>query len=131
VAGVLLGIVAFVAILYLMTKFSLVSPVIAIDRMLNPVAVLQRSWQLTKGNSVRLFLFYVLLVIVAIVISIVIGLVAALLGALAGASGALIVSGVFNALVNMAFVIVFLAILAAVHRQLSGPSAESVSETFE
>jgi len=130
-AGLLLGIVALVAFAYLMTKLSLTSPVIAIERVLNPIAALQRSWQLTKGNSVRLFLFYVLLVVALLVLSIVVGLVVALVGVVGGEEGGLIVMGVLNGLFNMAFVVIFLAVLAAVHRQLAGPSAESIGETFE
>lgn len=129
--GAILSLVALVACIYLMVKFSLTSPVIGIDRLLNPIAVLQRSWRLTKGNSVRLFLFYLLLLIAATVLSIVIGLVVGLIAALAGDGGALIISGVLNALLNMIFVVVLLAVLAAVHRQLAGPSAAAVSETFE
>ncbi len=128
--GAAVSLVAVVASVYLMVKFSLTSPVIAIDRVMNPISALQRSWALTKGNSVRLFLFYVLLLIAALVLSIVIGLIVGLVAAVAG-DGAIIVSGVFNALLNMIFVVVVLGVLAAVHRQLAGPSAATVSETFE
>ena len=124
-------IVAVVALLYLVTKFSLTPPVIAIERVLNPVAALQRSWQLTKGNSLRLFLFYLLLIIALIVVSIVVGFVVALVGVIGGPDGGLIVTGVLNGLFNMLFLAVFLAVLAAAHRQLAGPSGEAIGETFE
>ena len=132
IAGaVLLGIVAVVALLYLVTKFSLTPPVIAIERVLNPITALQRSWQLTKGNSLRLFLFYLLLIIALIVVSIVVGFVVALVGVIGGPDSGLIVTGVLNGLFNMLFLAVFLAVLAAAHRQLAGPSGEAIGETFE
>lgn len=129
--GLLTGLLAMVAIVYLLTKFSLATPVIVIDEVTNPVRALSRSWALTKGNSLRLFLFYLLLFIVLIVVALVLAIVIGVIAALAGPSGALIANGLMNALVNMVAVSVILAVLAAAHRQLSGPSAASVSEAFE
>ena len=129
--GLLAGLVAGPVLIYLLTKFSLSTPVIAIEGQLNPFAVLARSWRLTKGNSLRLFLFYLLLFIVLIVVSMVLGMVIAALTLLAGDEGGLIVSGLFNAVLNLVTVVIVLAVLAAVHRQLAGPSAAAVSETFE
>src|SRR3546814_10348254 len=60
------------------------SDVCSSDLLLNPVAILARSWRLTKGNSLRLAVFYVLLIIaigvVAILVTLVSGLVFAALG---------------------------------------------------
>src|SRR5690606_1038998 len=58
-----LGTIAVILAAYVMVKVSLSGPVIAIDKVYNPLKVLARSWRLTKGNSVRLFLFYLLLFI--------------------------------------------------------------------
>ena len=128
--GVMVGIVALVVLAYLFTKFSLSIVVIVAERVMNPVTAIARSWALTKGNSLRIFLFYVLLFIVLIVIAIVMSIVLGIIGALAGPSGVLFVSGLSNALFNMIFVAVYLAVLAAVHRQLSG-SAATIGQTFE
>ena len=49
--AVLLGIVAVVALLYLVTKFSLTPPVIAIERVLNPVAVVHAASPLSRSAS--------------------------------------------------------------------------------
>lgn len=128
--GVLLGIVGLVVIAYMMVKFSLSSPVIAIEKSFNPIRVLQRSWMLTKGNSLRLFGFYVLLVLVFIVISAIASMVWAAFSILGDQVG-LFASAIGGAILSMAFSVVMLAVLAAVHRQLAGPSAPAVSETFE
>ena len=36
-----------------------------------------------------------------------------------------------TARVNAVFFAIFLSVLAAIHRQLAGPSAETVSQTFD
>lgn len=127
-----LGTIAVVGFVYLWVKFSLVSPVIAIDRTFNPLTALQRSWQLTKGNSLRLFAFFLLvivaIVVVGLILSLVIGLLAALLGT--GTAG-LLVTGIFSGALGAAYTVLFMSILAAVHRQLSGGTTEDVSATFE
>ena len=43
----------------------------------------------------------------------------------------LIGSGLINSAVNAVVIVLMLGVLAAVHRQLAGPSAESMGETFE
>jgi len=128
--AVLLGMIAVVAMIYVWVKVSLLAPVIAIDKVVNPIAALSRSWQLTKGNSLRITLFFVLLVIAAMVISLVLGLVFGVFS-LIGDHAFLIISAIGNGLVNMAVVVVMLAVLAAIHRQLSGKSNGTISQTFE
>lgn len=128
--GVLLGLVGFVIAIYLYVKFSLVSPVIAIERKLNPFTVLRRSWDLTKGNSLRLFLFYLLLVVVLFVVTALASMLWAIFGIM-GEQAGLFASAIGGALVTMASVAIFLAVLAAVHRQLSGGSSEAIRETFD
>lgn len=129
--AVLTGLAAFIIGLYLFIKFSLVTPVIAIDGILNPVRVLQRSWQLTKGNSLRLLGFYALLFLAMGVLSAVVTMVVGVLFAAMGGQAELIGNGLFAALLNAVFVVVFLGVLAGIHRQLSGPSPAKISTTFE
>jgi hypothetical protein len=129
-AGVLMGIVAVVALLYVYTKFSLMVPVIVAEEVMNPIRALRRSWSLTKGNSVRLFLFYVLIFVVFFVVMMVFGIVGSVLGLIAGEDANIIVSGLISAAANMIGLTLYLAVLAAVHRQLSG-GAKNVGATFE
>ncbi|ANY19483.1 Membrane domain of glycerophosphoryl diester phosphodiesterase [Tsuneonella dongtanensis] len=128
--GVLVGIVAFVLLVYLFTKFLLVTPVIAIERVGNPLAALGRSWRLTKGNSLRLFFFILLLLVALVVVGGVISMILGLILALAGEEVARIGNAIVSGLVNGVFYVIFLAVLAAIHRQLTGGSPEAVSETF-
>lgn len=129
--AVILGIVLFVVLIYVAVKFSLLAPVIAIDKVYNPFTALLRSWRLTKGNSVRLFAFYALLLIALVVVSGVIGMIVMLVFGLMGEEVMLVGSGLINSAVNAVVIVLMLGVLAAVHRQLAGPSAQSVGETFE
>ncbi len=129
--GVILVLIAVILTIYVMVKISLAGPVIAIDKVYNPFKVLTNSWRLTKGNSIRLFLFYLLLFIAYIVIALVVSAVIGLLAVVAGSSIGLALNAIVSALISAVVTVIFVAVLAAVHRQLSGPSAAAVSETFE
>ena len=90
------------------------------------------SWTLTKGNSLLLFAFYVMLVIVFFVISVVLSMVFGVVFALLGQGTALLIAnGILSGALGAAATMVFTAVLAAVHRQLAGPSAGNISRTFE
>lgn len=117
--GVLLLLVVCVAAIYLVVKFSLTMPVVGIERVYNPLAALARSWRLTKGNSLRLFFFYFLIMVAGLVVVIVIEMVLGVVFALFGAEGQAIGNGVVSSLLNAAWATLFLAILAAAHRQLA------------
>lgn len=125
------GLAALVGFFYLFTKFSLLPPVIAIEGTLNPLGALKRSWQLTKGNSLRLFLFYALLVVAMMVVFIVLSMIVGLVLAVVGGQVLVFGQGVMASALNAAWVTLFLAILAGVHRQLAGDSTGRLSETFE
>lgn len=127
----LVGLIGVVFMVYAMIKFSLVAQVIAIDRILNPVAALKRSWLLTKGNSVRLLGFYFLLLLAIGVTSLIVTMIFGVVFAALGGQAELVGNGVVSSAINAVFVVIFMAVLAAVHRQLAGPSAEAVQEVFE
>lgn len=129
VAG-LLGLVGVVLAVYVWIKLSLATPVIGIEKRMNPIAALQRSWQLTKGNSLLLFAFYLLLGLVIIVVTVVAGMVFAIFGIM-GEQVGLFASAIGGALISMCVTSIMLAVLAAVHRQLSGGATETVRETFD
>lgn len=117
--AVLFGIVALVLALYVFTKLSLVAPVIAIEGVLNPITALRKSWTLTKGNSVRLFFFYLLILIACMVAGGLLSLILNLGFALGGEEVQLFGAAVVSALINSALVVLFVALLAAIHTQLA------------
>lgn len=118
--AVIVGLLTIVAMIYVAVKISLITPVIAIDKVYNPLRAVARSWQMTKGNSLRLLAFYALLVLAIGVVSIVISLFVVLVFGLMGDEIALIGSAIFNAAINAVYVVLMLGVLAAVHRQLAG-----------
>lgn len=126
----LMAFIGLIIAIYIWIKFSLISPVIAIEKVMNPVTALARSWKLTKGNSMRLFAFFVLLVICAGVLWLVVSLVLTLFGVFGEEIG-LFAMAIGSGLMSMAFTTVMLVVLAAVHRQLSGAGGEPVGKTFE
>lgn len=126
------GMLAFVLCLYIVTKMSLVSPVIAIEDVKNPLAAIARSWQLTKGNSVRVFLFYLLVLVAFFVVSLVASMITTVAFALAGENAALFGTTVVASLINAALIVLGVCMLAAVYTQLlrlqgssrEGPAAD-------
>ena len=125
-------VVVIVGVIYAFVKTSLVAPVIAVEGERNPIAALVRSWRLTKGNSMRIAVFYLLLVVafmvITMIVSVVLGIVMALF---AGDAAADTVSAIVSAVIGSGLTLYFVAIIAAIHRQLAGPSPDSISETFE
>lgn len=126
-----LAAITFAIVLYPAVKFSLATPVIAVDKVHNPIKALGRSWRLTKGASLQLFLFYVLLFLVYFVLALVAAMVSAALGLIVGPGAGLIVSALISGALSAVSSVVFVAVVAAAHRQLAGPSAGAVSQTFE
>lgn len=113
------GIAGLVVVAYVLTKLSIAAPIIAIDGQLNPVAALTRSWHLTKGNSVRLFFFYFLLLVAYIVISTIVSMVFALLFAMGGAEVQSFGQAISASLMNALLALFFAGVLAAIHTQLT------------
>lgn len=129
--AVLAVLVALILILYAAIKLSLIAPVIAIEGERNPLTAIGRSWQLTKGNSLRILLFIGLLLIVMIILSALVGGIIGLVLAAVGGSVATIGNAVIGALLNTLLTVVLLAVTVAIHRQLSGGSPERLAKTFE
>ena len=131
VAGLAMA-AAIAGLLYAFVRLILVMPVMAIEGLRNPVAAFSRSWALTGGNVGRILLFIVLMMLAYLVI---VGVVSAVLGiALAlvlGAEGAKIAVGIVAAGVGAVFTLYLFTALAAIHRQLAGPSANDLRTTFD
>ncbi len=125
------GLLALVLAIYLLIKFSQVAPVMVIEGVTNPIKALSRSWALTKGNSLRILLFALLIFIPLFIITSIVSMVFGLGFAAAGTGAATIGNGLIAALMNAVSGAVGAAILAAIYRQLAGDSPSAISETFE
>lgn len=129
--AVMIGLVALVAIVYISIKTMLIAPIIAIEREYNPIAIVKRSWGLTKGNSVRLLAFFALLFIAIMVVSLVVEGILSVILALMGGQVQIIGMAIVSGILNTVLAVVVLAVLAGVHGQLAGPdSDENLTDTF-
>ena len=127
--AILGGIAGAVVLLYVLTKLSVAAPVIAIDGELNPINALSRSWRLTKGNSLRLFFFYFLLIVAYVVISTIVSMLFALVFAMGGAEAQSFGQAISASLMNALLALFFACVLAAIHTQLSRLHGAQPAET--
>jgi len=107
-------------------RTSLTTPIIAVESLRNPLAAVQRSFQLTKGNAGRLLLFLFLLVLAFIIAGEVLQLAFSLLVQLvAGPQAGTITGALIASMVQAAMAVYLSAAMAASHRQLSGARGSS------
>jgi len=130
----LLGLIVFpvlmVGAIYVFVKTWLVPAVIAMEGERNPIAAIKRSWTMTKGNSLRIFLFLFVLFVVAGLAVLVVNMVLTTVFAIFGGTIAMIGGGFVTSLTSAVMGGLILVVTAAIHRQLSGPG-EVEAETFE
>ncbi|MFC4290885.1 hypothetical protein ACFOWX_00460 [Sphingorhabdus arenilitoris] len=100
---------------YLAIKFSLIGPAIAGEGIKSPIEALSRSWNLTKGNSLRIFGFFLIIGIVGGALYLVASLVAGGLLGLISATLASVVDTVFSTILS----VVFLFVVIAVYKQMA------------
>ncbi len=131
-AGAAIGItIDMAALIVVVTRLSLTLPVVVIEGLHRPFAALLRSWRVTSGSTLRLLAFYAMLGIAYIVITVALSALVNLLSAVTGpGQGFVLLSGGLSGVIGALTSIVLTAILAAVHRQLAGPSFGAISETF-
>lgn len=106
--------------IYFSIKFSQIETVVVAEKIRNPLEALSRSWAVTKGNSIQIFGFLLIIGIVFIlgyfVISVIlgIGLTLALSAAMAQFV-IMVISSILQTVLSLLMVFVY----AAIYRQLS------------
>ena len=122
--AVLLGLAATGVAMWVSLRCLLSPVVIAVEGLRGPIAVLRRSWDLTRGNAGRLALFVLILALAVMVIagigSTLSGIVFALVG---GPSAGRTAGDAVAALIGAAATTYFTLSFAAIHRQLAGSAA--------
>lgn len=130
--GAMIGLaIGFVLVVPIGVRLSLVGPVIAVDKLRNPIAALIGSWRLTKGNTARIFGFYALLFLVMMVLMLVSSIATVPIGLLAPKDVAAPIAAGVEAVVASLMALYFVAVIGQVHRQLSGASVETLTSPFE
>ena len=119
--GAFVGVtVAMLAMLVIVVRLSQTLPAIVIEGRHRPLAALQRSWAITRGNTLALLAFFLLLVIAYVVISLSLGAVLNMAAAAAGNGPTYrLIADVLAGAIGALSSIVITAILAATHRQLA------------
>lgn len=130
-AGIVIAALA-VAAFYLFFRLILAMPAIAIEGLRNPVTAFRRSWTLTRGNAGRILLFLLLLMLAYAVTTAVASAVLGLgLALVLGAAGAKIAVGIVTSALGAVFTLYVIAVIAAIHRQLAGPTPGDLRQTFD
>ena len=112
--------------IYLAIKFLLVSVVIAAEPERSPVAILQRSWRLTRGNSLRIFGFFLIIIIVAFVATLVANLIVGVPAALLLPDNlAQAITSVVSLMLQVGLNVVLMFVTIAIYRQLSADQPAS------
>jgi hypothetical protein len=129
------GIALFLAILYLACRLAIVFPIVPVDGVRNPITAIGRSWSLTRGHALSIFLaFVVFTIIAAVLIAIVfvpsMGSIAAMEGGdISGIGGATVFMFLGFIVVSVLIALGYSAMLSSIHARLSGEGR--VAETFE
>lgn len=130
--GAAIGIaVALVFAVAVFVRFSVTAPVVAVEKTLNPILALGRSWTLTKGNTARLLGFYALLGLAMVVLMIFGNILTLPVTLLAPAEVVKVVAAVVESIMATIMALYFVAVIAQVHCQLAGPGDERAAQTFE
>ncbi len=107
---------------YFAIKFCLAPPIMVAEKVTNPIEAMKASWNLTKGNSIMIFVYLLIIGIVLFVVSLLVEGIAGLLGETIG----LVVSSLFGGVVT-AF---NTAITVGLYQELRGPMTEDLTDTF-
>jgi len=129
----LIGIIpVLLFVIWLMARLSMTMPVMVLEENLNPFTAMGRSIAITGASQWMIMLFWVVLMVTFTIISFlfngVFGLIAAIMGT--GTIGLLII-GLANGVTALASGVLICALATAMHGQLSGPSVETIEETFD
>ena len=113
-------------------RMALVAPVLACEQGRNPVMAMRRSWQLTQGSALRLASFLLLALLLFMVIyGLIMLFVGVLLALTTTGQAQRLAAAIVSSTMTAGAMVYAGAILAAVHRQLAGPTEADLATTFD
>lgn len=139
VLGVVLGLAMIPVGIYFLCRLSILLPVVAVDGVGNPASAISRSWRLTSGNVLAIFLALLAYIVAAVVVF---GAILAIFtGSTQGLQSSLATGGgpgfgamagmvIIFAVVGLVFAAAGAALMSAIHSKLSDMGAETLAETF-
>jgi len=134
--GIILVVLLIPAMIYLACRFSMIIPVVVVEKVFNPITAINRSWQITAGKVLGIL---VVLIVFAVIAAIGFFLFAMLFGGIldGGAMGgqpgvaSLIVFFVATLVLSFAFLVTYSALIASLHAEVSDTQAVEFGKTFE
>jgi len=143
VGAILVGIAMIpltIFIIYVLLRVSVIVPVVAVDRVFNPITAIQNAWAMTKGNVLAIFVVYIVVSVVAgLLLLLPFGMMAGAFAAIGPGADASDAMGAIAAMfgVMLLFVPLFLiysivsvTIVACLHAEMSDTGTQSLEETF-
>jgi hypothetical protein len=115
--------VILLALLFLGVRFMMLSPIAAAEP-LGPVAILKRSWALTRGHALKLLGLVLVVVLVFLILAFAISVVGGiaihtLVGKPDPGSLSFFLALLLNTLLNMVFTAIFATLIARIYAQLA------------
>ena len=143
-AQAVFGVVLLGVMVWLGCRLAPLFAVMAVDGVRNPLTAITRSWRLTQGHALQIFLVSLVFLIILVVVSCVallpsIGLLSGMMNpaVLAGtappvapAFGGLALLGLGVLVVSVLFNICYCAFMAVIHAALLGAAGEGTAEAF-
>lgn len=132
-AGMILRILLFPVLVYLGLRLALINPLIAVEGMRNPIEAIKRSWDLTRGNVLSIFLVYLIFTVAMILVG---GIIFWPIISAAGAGGGTEMAGLGMLTILMMFILCLVVVMmsavlpSVLHAQLSGGTDRGMAETF-
>jgi len=136
VGSAIFAILLIPAMIFIGCRLSLVLPVVAVEGQKNPVKAIARSWELTEGHVLSIFLACLVFAI-AFVVALAVLFVPFMssFGSLANgvepAIGLIIYAFIAFVLVMVVWTIAIAALQSVMHGLLAGSDTENLQETFE
>lgn len=119
-------------IIYIGIRLSLLVPVAAVEGTLNPLTVINRSFELTRGNVLPIFLAWLVYAVALAVLGLLLFLPIwnSLSSATGPGAGELIYLVVGACVFGVVFLLSQTAMMAVIHGQLTGTADKNLHETF-
>jgi hypothetical protein len=135
IAALLIIVLAVPAAIYLSCRLSVLVGVVVVERVFNPIAALRRSWAITGGKVLGIFLVFLAFLLLAAVLVLLPALL--IFGAVAAAGpgstagmGAVMLGVLLFFPLLLLYAIAASALLAALHAEVSGGGAEQLQDVF-
>jgi hypothetical protein len=114
--------------LYLIARFALVAPVAAAEGRTNPLDILKRSFELTRGNGWRIFALLAILFVTASILWMVVAVLVRIVGALLLSTDlAELALSLSTGLLEAGLSALVVLVSAALYRAATGPSEDLAS----